>query len=195
MTSGLIPRHLFVGVLFLCVGAFLLSHDIEREPTRTIGLLAGGMSLFAGFSSIITFIAYRRGDYDPAAWENVFKSPFWQRFPTYWWENLFVSVYLGMVTLIAAWDLSGIPAVAQFLGAIAVFFTFQHVSVANRLEEAQDRSDVKTVECYRKLTRFLIIKEILWVAVFALTGAWTALAGIPIFLLYPAWRRFYASRR
>ncbi len=115
--------------------------------------------------------------------------------PTYKWENLVVGTYLLGVALAASWSLAGAAWWAQWVGVLAVFYTFQHVSVASRLEEAQDRSDVKIVECYRKLTPYLVVKELLWIVVFVLTGAWTALAGIPIFLLYPVWRRARIRRR
>lgn len=186
-------QRILTGALFLLVGSYLtfVRDPEENPPLAALVRVAGAMSLLAGIVTFLTLILYQGDEEDLGSAENLFRSPLWQSMPTYWWENLAVSFYLGVMTLVAAWDLSGTPALAQFLGAIAVFFTFRHVSVANRLEEAQDRSDVKTVDCYKKLTHFLVIKEILWVAVFSLTGAWTALAGIPIFLFYPVWRRYY----
>jgi hypothetical protein len=121
--------------------------------------------------------------------------PAWQSQPTYRWEFLLAGLYLALVaTVTTDWD-DARQTAGQLVGAVAVFASFGHMSVAARLEEAQDRSDVKTVECYRKLTRYLVAKEALWLAAFTLLRAWTALAGIPLFLLYPAWRRVYLRVR
>jgi len=111
----------------------------------------------------------------------------------YRWEYLTATLYLALITAVSTDWSDAVGATAQVCGSVAVFASFGHMSVASRLEEAQERSDVKTVECYRKLTR--LAKEVPWLATFTLLGAWTALAGIPIFLLYPAWRRFYLRHR
>ena len=113
----------------------------------------------------------------------------WQSQPTYRWEYLVAAAYLASVTVVSLRGASAVGAVAQVLGSAAVFATFGHMSVASRLEEAQERTSTKTVECYRKLTRYLVVKEALWLVTFVLLGAWTPLAGIPLFILYPAWRK------
>ena len=120
----------------------------------------------------------------------------WQSQPTFEREYSFAALYLGLVTVFST-DFSNRSAIiGQALSAAAVFVSFQHMSVASRLEEAEARrTDTKAVECYRKLTRFLVLKEVLWVAAFVSLDAWTALAGVPLFLLYPVWRRAYLRAR
>lgn len=119
----------------------------------------------------------------------------WQSQPTYRWEYLVAIVYLGLITGVATYGSDMRHAAAQVITSVAVFLTFCHMSVGSRLEEAQDRTDQKTVECYRKLTYYLVAKESLWLVAFLLLQAWTAIAGIPLFLFYPAWRRLYLRLR
>ena len=119
----------------------------------------------------------------------------WQSQPTYRWEYMAAIVYLGIITVVATHGSDVRHASAQVITSVAVFFTFCHMSVGSRLEEAQDRTDQKTVECYRKLTYYLVTKESFWLVSFLLLQAWTAIAGIPLFLFYPAWRRLYLRLR
>lgn len=80
----------------------------------------------------------------------------------------------------------------EWIGVFAVHFTARHASVANRLEE-KEAHRVKTggqaeVECYRHLTRYFYFKEALWCTYFILVGAYSALVGVGVFLLYGWWR-------
>lgn len=122
-------------------------------------------------------------------------SRLWQSRPTFWWEYLAASTYLTCVVAFTTDWTNTRMAAGQVISAFAVMGTFGHMSVGSRLEEAQDRSDVKTVECYRKLSYYLVAKESLWLVAFTLLHAWTAIAGIPLFLFYPAWRRLYRRLR
>ena len=126
---------------------------------------------------------------------NLVNSRLWQSQPTYRWEYVVASSYLACVVVVTTnWQDARLAA-GQVISAFAVMGTFGHMSVGSRLEEAQDRSDTKTVDCYRKLTYYLVAKESLWLVAFLLLHAWTAIAGIPLFLLYPAWRRLYRRIR
>lgn len=87
---------------------------------------------------------------------------------------------------------------AEFIGALAVLLTFAHVQVADRLAEkaeADEKLGEETVECHQWTKRYLLSKEICWLAYFVLLGAWSALAGVGLFLLYPFWRSYYRKRR
>lgn len=44
------------------------------------------------------------------------------------------------------------------------------------------------VECYYKLQRYLVGKELLWMATFIYLQAWAALVGVIIMLAYYPWR-------
>lgn len=115
---------------------------------------------------------------------------------------------------------------ATWITAAAVFLTFMHMQIADRLAEAEDQRDrlrreaqalsqryehaaeppplaaVREaderyrvhVECHWKLKWYLVVKEILWLVTFVLLGAWPALVGVGLFLLYPVWRHFYRTR-
>lgn len=83
----------------------------------------------------------------------------------------------------------------ELLGVGAVFFSWMHASVANSLQDAQlarlERLEEVEVSCYQWLARYFYIKEILWCLYFFYLGAWSALAGVFIFLLYQSWRKVW----
>ncbi len=118
-----------------------------------------------------------------------------QALPTWAWEFAVAFTWLGCVTGLTTDWTSGRAALAPLVALFAVLGTFGHMTVAARLEEAEARTTAKTVDCHRWLTRYLVAKESLWLLAFVLLHAWTALAGVPLFLLYPAWRRMYRTAR
>lgn len=79
------------------------------------------------------------------------------------------------------------------VAAAALVLTFCHGQVTDRMIEAQERSP-EQVECFRMANRYWVGKEMLWVVTFALAGLWTAIVGCGVFLVYPAWRRWYRRR-
>lgn len=79
----------------------------------------------------------------------------------------------------------------QWIAALAVLGTFAHMQISDRLAEREAVRTISAVECHALAVRYLVAKELAWVAFFALTGSWTALAGVPLFLLYPLWRRWW----
>mgnify|MGYP002631454742 CR=1 FL=1 len=126
----------------------------------------------------------------------VVNSCMWQRVPTHKRESAFALLYLCVATFLTTDFSDWRRVVGQVLSAAAVFVTFQHMSVASRLEEAEaKRHDAHTVECHERLTQYLVLKEVFWVTAFVAIGAWNALAGVPLFLLYPVWRRIYLKAR
>lgn len=82
----------------------------------------------------------------------------------------------------------------EIFGTLAVITTFCYVQVATRLDESirnkQDHDSGHEVHCRAWLTRYLLLKEILWCAYFSLLGAWSALFGVAIFIAYPFWRKY-----
>jgi len=107
-------------------------------------------------------------------------------------ESLVVFVLLAIVTIFAG------NTLVEWIGTFAVLFTFKHVSVANRLEEREalrvKHTGKPEIECYKRLTQYLVTKEILWFAYFILLGAYSALVGVFVFLLYPVWRKWYRKK-
>ena len=88
---------------------------------------------------------------------------------------------------------------AEYIGALAVLLTFAHVQVADRLAEQAEQEEKEkgetTVDCHRWTKRYLLSKEICWCLYFVLLGAYSALVGVGVFLLYPVWRHYYRKRR
>lgn len=111
---------------------------------------------------------------------------------TYQIEFGFVLLVLIVITL-----LSGGEAV-EWIGAGAVFFAFAHAKVANRLSERESYRQsqahcrgIDMLSYHNKTKSYFILKEVLWFAYFILLGAWSALAGVILFLLYEPWRHVW----
>lgn len=91
----------------------------------------------------------------------------------------------------------------EWLAVAAVFFTWSHASVADRLAEAAEVASIGrdrfgpagVVACHRWAARYYWAKELLWFAYFAWLGAWSALAGCVLFLVWPLWRQALRRRR
>lgn len=79
----------------------------------------------------------------------------------------------------------------EYVGALAVVLTFCYAQVNDRMAEDQERRSKPSVYCWRWSRRYFVSKEIVWIAYFALQGAWSAIAGAVVFLLYPWWRSYY----
>ncbi len=101
-------------------------------------------------------------------------------------EAVFVGLVLSSVALISK------KGIIEWIGVLAVFFTWMHASVADRLQEAQAQKALSNtgaeVSCYPWTVRYFYFKEALWLIYFFLLGAWSALAGAILFLLYGWWR-------
>lgn len=89
--------------------------------------------------------------------------------------------------------LSGNTLVA-WISAFAVFASFGHASVADRMQEREAAKTVPHVDCHWKLNYYFFAKEIAWVLVFVLTKTWPALVGCGVFLAYPFWRKWWRKR-
>lgn len=100
-------------------------------------------------------------------------------------EAAFVFLVLLAVILIAGgrW--------VEYVGATAVFFSFMHAQVSDRMAEEQSKMIDPSVECYRWSQRYFFIKEAMWLVYFVALNAWSALVGVGVFLLYPMWRKYY----
>lgn len=110
---------------------------------------------------------------------------------TYHIEMFVVAVILLITLLITQkWYI-------EWIWTLAVFLTFWHASVANRLEESEWKRQQKweldehRVWCWYKLQRYYYAKEICWTIYFIFLWARSALVGVMIFLLYWPWRKLY----
>ena len=108
---------------------------------------------------------------------------------TYVIEYVFVGVILVAVAIISK------KGPVEWIGVLAVFLTFGHASIAERLREREELRQARQVpvevECYKKLPYYFYAKESLWFIYFVLLGAWSALAGTLLFLVYTPWRNYY----
>lgn len=107
---------------------------------------------------------------------------------TFHLENAFV---LFCLSLIAIWSQKGFT---EWVAVFAVFASFNHASVANRLSEKEEeraKNEAVFVECYEYDRLWFYSKEFLWVCVFAINLNYSALAGCVIFFIYPTWRKIY----
>jgi len=108
---------------------------------------------------------------------------------TYHIEIAFVFILLSLIAIISK------KGVVEWLGVFAVLLTFGHLSVADRLREQEERREKNkepvSVSCYKKLDHYYFSKEALWFVYFSLLGAWSAVAGIVIFLIYKPWRKLW----
>lgn len=110
------------------------------------------------------------------------------RLRTWHLEAAFVAGVL-LVVLIAT---NGGPV--EVVGSLAVFASFGHAQVSDRLAESQATMHQPTVDCWRMARRYFVIKEACWLAYFMAHRTWAALVGVGVFLLYPAWRWFWRNR-
>lgn len=103
---------------------------------------------------------------------------------TWHFESAFAAVVLVSIAL---WR----NQTVEWVGAVAVWLTFGHVSIASRMAERQAIKEKPDVDCYRWLVWHLVAKEILWCIYFVLLESYTALFGVALFLFHPLWRRWY----
>lgn len=102
------------------------------------------------------------------------------------------AVFVALVLCSATWLLNKQPTLVDWIGVLAVFFTWSHISVADRL--AAGVASGSHVECHYKLARYAIAKEICWILYFTLLSAYPALLGCFLFLGYAAWRKVWRAR-
>lgn len=79
----------------------------------------------------------------------------------------------------------------EIICSLAVFVTFLHAQVADRMQERQAILETPDVHCHWKLNWFFVTKECLWIAFFLMTSAYAALSGAILFSLYPLWRKYW----
>ena len=114
---------------------------------------------------------------------------FLSRFKTYQMEQ---AVVLGI--LLIPFAFADHIRITEIIATIAVFFTFKHASVSDRMQERQALMAKPDVECYKKSNQYFMIKEFFWITFFILIKSWAALTGAIVFFLYPLWRKWYRKR-
>lgn len=79
----------------------------------------------------------------------------------------------------------------NWISAFAIWCTFSHAQITDRMMEEQGALPKPSVKCYKKSLYFFIAKELGWLAFFLLQHSYPALIGVGIFLLYPVWRKYW----
>lgn len=104
---------------------------------------------------------------------------------TWHYEVLIVSILLSLVTFFFAnnW--------VNWVTTLAIVLTFQHAQIGDRLQERQEKLEIKTVECYHKLNKLFSAKELVWILAFLLMKNYSAIVGSVLFFVYPMWRKYY----
>jgi hypothetical protein len=95
-----------------------------------------------------------------------------------------------IVVLLGVWLATGHEP-RELAGSLAVYLSFGHASVSERLREREAARPVPSVECYRKATLYFVGKEVVWAAYFIWSGTYAALVGCAVFAAYPLWRRHW----
>lgn len=112
---------------------------------------------------------------------------------TYQVELAFIALVLSLVNIY--WNKPWV----EWLGALAVLFTFAHAQIAFRASEKENELVAKgskpQLECYWKSKWFFILKETSWFSYFILVGAASPLIGIAFFILYPFWRKLWNENK
>jgi len=99
------------------------------------------------------------------------------------------ALIVGLVLLIQLFFIQF--KLTEIICSLAVYYTFLHAQVADRMQERQALQVKPDVECYKKSNIYFMVKEALWVAFFVMTNAYAALSGAILFFLYPIWRKYY----
>ncbi len=66
---------------------------------------------------------------------------------------------------------------------LAVWITFMHGQVSERMQYKQSQMVVPDVDCYKWSNRYFISKEILWIAFFVMVHSYSAIVGSVIFFI------------
>jgi succinate dehydrogenase hydrophobic anchor subunit len=123
--------------------------------------------------------------------------------PTWHYEGLVAGSILFIVAALTSpypetqqmWHAEWKQFLVTWLSMFAVFGSFLHAKVGYRMSEAMKASDAPSVSCHEWLGKYWLSKEILWFFVFLLSGAYPAIVGNVIFIIYPAWRKIHLEER
>lgn len=77
----------------------------------------------------------------------------------------------------------------------AVWVTFLHAQVADRMQEKQAKMVTPDVECFKWSNRYFLLKEAMWIVFFLTIGSYPALVGSITFFIYPYYRKIYRKNK
>lgn len=108
-----------------------------------------------------------------------------RRIPTWVFESTVALLALSVVAIICG------NRALEWVGVGAVWLSFMHGQVSDRLVERQAACATPDVHCWRWSRIYFAGKELLWVAYFVAHRSYSALVGCALFLAYPVWRAWY----
>lgn len=111
------------------------------------------------------------------------------RIHTYQYEAAIALVVLGL-----SWWAFG-HSLNELVGSVAVFLTFKHAQVTDRLSAAEEDRPVPAVECFRLERRYFLGKEMVWATYFLVVESWSPLVGVTLLSGYRVWRRWRHRHR
>ncbi|OHB24103.1 MAG: hypothetical protein A2542_02900 [Parcubacteria group bacterium RIFOXYD2_FULL_52_8] len=84
----------------------------------------------------------------------------------------------------------------EWIGVLGVTLTFEYQVLSTYLREhaeAKKRkgNHKKSDFIYKEIQVLFYVKEVIWITYFLTLGAYSALVGTILFILYGAWRRVY----
>lgn len=105
-------------------------------------------------------------------------------------ETLIVAIILSAVALISK------KGAVEWFGVVGVILTFEYQVLSTYLTEHSEarkriKSDVKSDTVHKEIRIIYLLKECIWVVYFIFLGAYSALVGSIIFILYAYWRKTY----
>jgi hypothetical protein len=126
-----------------------------------------------------------------------------RKHPTWHYETAIAAIILFSVASLTSpypmtslkWSYLWKPFLINWLSAFAVLGSFLHAKVGYRMSEAMIAGKADAVSCHEWLSRYWVGKEILWFFVFLFSGAYPAIVGNIIFIIYPAWRKIHIEER
>lgn len=117
--------------------------------------------------------------------------------PTWQYESFFVFVVLCTVAVFTSPHPSESLRffLINWLSVAGVMGSFLHANVGSRMSESLGEVEFPPVSCYKQSGMYWLYKEIVWFSIFLLSGAYPAIIGNIIFILYPAWREVHIKER
>jgi len=106
----------------------------------------------------------------------------WLKIPDHVFELSAVVIVLVFTAIVSGREL------VEWLGVFGVILTFEYTLIATRLGENEEHGTQEEKKYFKRLLLFYYLKELVWLAYFIILGAWSAIVGVVIFLLYGGWR-------
>ncbi len=107
----------------------------------------------------------------------------------------YIETAVAAAILVATAIISG-KGIVEWVGVLGVILTFEYQVLSTYLREhaearKQKGHEKKSDTIYMEIQVLFYLKEVIWTAYFLALGAYSAIAGTIIFIIYGAWRKLY----